>query len=291
MDSPIGTPAGERRGYLREDFRIFHLKDTCATRVGYHYHEFDKLVLLLSGSVTYFIEDVAYTLRPGDLLLVPHGKIHKPVIASGEPYERYVVWTSPDFLRRSGRPGQELSVCLDPRNGGTHLSLPPAARLDLLRRLDQIQASSISGDYAAELMTEQLFLLFMIAVCRVYLGSRPHAAGPAPDGKIQEICAHIDQNLSGDLSVDAISTAFFLSRYHLMRTFKAQTGYTLHQYITRRRILRAAELMAGGMPVTKAAECCGYADYSAFLRAFKQIFKTTPRAFTSPGDPPDVEQE
>ena len=91
MDSPIGTPAGERRGYLHEDFRIFHLKDTCATRVGYHYHEFDKLVLLLSGSVTYFIEDVAHTLRPGDLLLVPHGKIHKPVIASGEPYERYVV--------------------------------------------------------------------------------------------------------------------------------------------------------------------------------------------------------
>ena len=65
------------RGYLHEDFRIFHLKDADATRVDYHYHEFDKLVLLLSGTVTYFIEDIAYTMKAGDLLAVPHNIIHK----------------------------------------------------------------------------------------------------------------------------------------------------------------------------------------------------------------------
>lgn len=291
MDTPVTSIPGERRGYLNEDFRVFHLKDTEATRVGYHYHEFDKLVLLLSGSVTYFIEDVAHTLRPGDLLLVPHGKVHKPVIASGAPYERYVVWVSPDFLTRVSRPGQALSICMEPRSSGARLSLPPPDRLDLLRRLDQIIESARSEAYAAPLMTEQLFVLFMIHVCRLYLGSRPHPAAPAPEGKILEICAYIDRHLEGDLSVEAISTAFFLSRYHLMRTFKAQTGYTLHQYICRRRILRAAELMAGGMPVTKAAERCGYVDYSAFLRAFKQIFKMTPRAFTAPGSLPDIDQE
>ena len=47
-----GEHAGnaKKRGYLNEDFRLFHLKDSRAQRVEYHYHEFDKLVLQLGGT-------------------------------------------------------------------------------------------------------------------------------------------------------------------------------------------------------------------------------------------------
>lgn len=38
-----------KRGYLNEDYRLFHPKDTRALKLGYHYHEFDKLVFLLRG--------------------------------------------------------------------------------------------------------------------------------------------------------------------------------------------------------------------------------------------------
>ena len=41
-----------KRGYLKEDFRLFHLKDSRAQKVDYHYHAFDKLILLLGGKVT-----------------------------------------------------------------------------------------------------------------------------------------------------------------------------------------------------------------------------------------------
>ena len=76
-----------------------------------------------------------------------------------------------------------------------------------------------------------------------------------------------------------------------MRTFKSQTGQTLHQYITRRRILKAAELIGSGTSVSKAASACGYEDYSAFLRAFKSIFKVTPKHFSSMGGTTDIEHE
>ena len=45
----------EKRGYLLEDFRLFHLKDDRGTKVDYHYHEFCKIVLLLSGSGSYTV--------------------------------------------------------------------------------------------------------------------------------------------------------------------------------------------------------------------------------------------
>ena len=41
-----------KRGYLKENFRLFHLKDSRAQEVEYHYHAFDKLILLLGGKVT-----------------------------------------------------------------------------------------------------------------------------------------------------------------------------------------------------------------------------------------------
>ena len=67
-----------KRGYLREDFRLFHLKDSRAQKLDYHYHEFDKLILFLGGKVTYVVEGVTYFLQPWDLLLVPHHAIHRP---------------------------------------------------------------------------------------------------------------------------------------------------------------------------------------------------------------------
>ena len=38
------------KGYLLEDFRLFHLKDAKGTEMEFHYHEFCKLVLFVSGT-------------------------------------------------------------------------------------------------------------------------------------------------------------------------------------------------------------------------------------------------
>ena len=99
------------------------------------------------------------------------------------------------------------------------------------------------------------------------------------DQKIEEILRYISDHLQEDLSVESISKKFFLSRYYLMRRFKDVTGYTLHQYIRQKRILRAGELLRAGTPVMKAAEQVGYTEYSTFLRAFQSTFHVSPRDF------------
>ena len=61
-----------------------------------------------------------------------------------------------------------------------------------------------------------------------------------------------------------------------MRLFKAQTGSTVHGYIRQKRLLKAAQLIREGAPVTKAAAECGFNDYSAFHRAFRDTFNISP---------------
>ena len=102
-----------KRGYLNEGFRLFHLKDSRAQKLDYHYHEFDKLILLLSGKVTYVIEGVTYFLRPWDILLVQHDMIHRPIIDPSEPYERIVLWLNRDWIKTHSFPNAPLDSCFD----------------------------------------------------------------------------------------------------------------------------------------------------------------------------------
>ena len=83
----------EKLGYLNEEFRFFYLKDETMRSFSYHYHEFDKLLIFLSGNASYHIEGKTYHLSPFDIVCIPHGDIHCPEIDFSSPYERYILYT------------------------------------------------------------------------------------------------------------------------------------------------------------------------------------------------------
>lgn len=273
-----------KRGYLHEGFRLFRLKDSRAQKLEYHYHEFDKLILLLGGKVTYVIEGVTYFLRPWDILLVQHDMIHRPIIDPSEPYERIVLWLDPNWISARSNPDAPLDTCFDTvHSRGFHLlRTSPEQRLQYMQFFRQLEEALHSTEFAAPQMAELLCQQLMIAINREVLNSRTALEEQDSyriDPKIEEIRKYIATHLSEDLSVDTLSKTFFLSRYYLMHRFKDVTGYTLHQYISQKRLLYAGELIRGGMPVMKAAEAAGYSEYSTFLRAFQNTFHMSPKEF------------
>ena len=101
-----------RAGYLRESFHYFHLRDSAGQELDFHFHEFDKLVILLSGSVDYLVEEQRYTLAPWSVLLVRHHTIHKAVIDRTVPYERIILYLDRHYFERAF-PGAGLMDCFD----------------------------------------------------------------------------------------------------------------------------------------------------------------------------------
>ncbi len=270
-----------KRGYLNEDFRFFHLKDSRAQKLEYHYHEFDKLILLLGGKVTYVVEGVTYFMQPWDLLLVQHNMIHKPIIDPAAPYDRIVIWLSREWM---ADPGEPLDTCFDTaRERGFHLlRFDGERRLKYMQTIQQLEESLHSQEFGAARMADTLCQQLLIRVNRDILRSRTAAEAPdsyRTDPKMEEVLKYIARHLEEELSVDALAKEFYLSRYYLMHRFKAVTGYTIHQYVSQKRLLRAGELIRGGTPVMKAAEQAGFSDYSTFLRAFQNTFHMSPREF------------
>ena len=273
-----------KRGYLNEDFRLFHLKDSRAQKLDYHYHEFDKLILLLNGKVTYVVEGVTYFLKPWDLLLVQHNLIHRPIIDPAEPYERIVIWLGREWVTSRSDPGEALDSCFDvAREQGFHLlRFDGERRLQYMQTIQRLEEALRSQEFGAARMADTLCQQLLIGVNRDILRSRTAAEAPDSyrvDPKMEEVLKYITRHLEEELSVDALAKQFYLSRYYLMHRFKAVTGYTIHQYVSQKRLLRAGELIRQGVPVMKAAEQAGFSDYSTFLRAFQNTFHMSPREF------------
>lgn len=273
-----------KRGYLNEEFRLFHLKDSRAQKLDYHYHEFDKLIFFLGGNVTYMVEGVTYFLQPWDVLLVQHNLIHKPIIDPGEPYERVVVWLGRNYLTERSSPQEPLDQCFDlARERGFHLLRADGERrLQYMQIIRQLEEALRSQEFGAARMADTLCQQLLIGINREVLRSRTaqeERDSYRVDPKMEEVLKYITSHLEEELSVDLLAKRFFISRYYLMHRFKDVTGYTVHQYISQKRLLRAGELIRQGVPVMKAAEQSGFSDYSTFLRAFQKTFHMSPKEF------------
>lgn len=273
----------EKKGYLNQNFKLFHLKDQIAQSFSNHYHEFDKIVIFLSGNVTYIIEGKSYFLEPWDILMINHHDIHKAVIDSSLAYERIIIWVNQDYLKEIEKKGYDLSTCFfhTSQKGFKLLRFEKVVENHIESLLMDLESSLSSASFASELMSDTIFLQFLIYINRILLEDKI-TFSPSSfhyDEKIEKVICYINSNLEHDLSIASLANEMFLSKYYLMHKFKEETGYTLHNYILQKRLFKAADLIKKDTPVTEACLKCGFQDYSTFLRGFKKLFHKTPSEY------------
>ncbi len=268
-----------KSGYLTEKFRLFHLKDSEYREYIYHYHDFYKLIWFISGEVEYHIEGKSYHLEPYDILLVNRGEIHRPFVDFGAVYERYVFYISDDFLTEHSEEGSELDLCFQMarKEQGNVIRLPATESGMLFETVKLLDSAEKNHAYGKEMYSRILFLKFLIELNRCCIGSPEVFHKTARyDKKVVEMLHYINENLAGDLTIQSLSARFYLSKYHMMRKFKEETGYSMHQYILEKRILAARNLILSGTSAMSASLECGFKDYSTFSRAYKKLTGRTP---------------
>ena len=270
--------AGNRkRGYLLENFRLFHLKSKGGTQVEYHYHEFCKILLLFQGSGGYFVDGQRYLLQSGDIVLLDAHSIHRPELDTDVPYERIILYISPAYLQRQSTAECNLQTIFSGEKGHV-LRLPEEQKQRIFRMALQLERDLDGEAFGREILSNAGLLRLLVEIGRNR--ESPESSGPSPvmpkDNRIVEILRYIDEHLAEDLDAEIIAKAFFISKYHMMRQFRRETGTTIHLYITQKRLIKARELMDAGMRATEACYRCGWRSYSSFTRAYGKHLGTTP---------------
>ncbi|GAB3168824.1 helix-turn-helix domain-containing protein [Telluribacter humicola] len=99
---------------------------------------------------------------------------------------------------------------------------------------------------------------------------------------IKEVLTHISRHLDEEISLDQLAQLCGYSPYHLHRQLKQELQEPIGSFIKRQRMETAAYLLSlTPLPVAQIKYMVGYADDSAFSRAFKDIMKCSPTHFRS----------
>ncbi len=259
----------EKQGYLLEDYRLFHLKSAAGVRTEYHYHEFCKILLLISGGGSYWVAGQRYSLQPGDAVVVGSHVVHKPEFDAGVPYERIILYISPEFLQRQSTADCDLLDCF----GGSPVLNGRPRLLQLAQELEQTLSSREKG---RGILGNALLLQMLVELLRHRDSAAAQPMKPVPDSRMERVMAYIQDHLEEELTVESIAARFYLSKFHMMRLFRAATGDSVTGYITRQRLLRARALIDSGMSATESCFRSGFGSYSSFTRACGKYLGTTP---------------
>lgn len=268
----MDTKDYEQKGYLNEDYKFFHICDSENIDIPFHYHDFDKLILILNGNVKYIIEGREYELLPFDFVLVNRFDIHKPVCEAGDgkkKYDRIILYLNHDFLEKYGLldafcKAKEMESCVVrfPADISTKI-------YDAFKKIEEdlkVEDKEYAGKLSTGIDVLRALIEFNKACISEELGFTQEARY---NRKVIDIIEYINKNLSKDLTIDKLADNFYMSKYHMMRVFKQETGYSVHQYVSEKRILFARTLIMSGTPATSACLEAGFKDYSSFSRAFK----------------------
>lgn len=269
----------EKTGYLNEPFKVFRLTDEKKIDIDFHYHDFHKILIHITGNVSYCIEGRTYNLLPNDIVFVNAGEVHRPIINDSTPYQRIIIYISNDFLDKYSDPQNDISLCFKRtmENQSRVLRLPAISNTKLEHAIYELSNSISDTEYANKLHQEILFLEFMIQLNRsISSDENSYLTTSYSNQKILDVINYLNLNLTNDLSIDKIAKEFYLSRYYLMHAFKEETGYSIGNYISTKRLLLAKELIAGGSTVSQACYDCGFKNYSTFARAYKKAFNSSP---------------
>ena len=251
------------------------------SRVSLHSHNYvEVLFCRTSAGVEYLIGSDRYRLQKGDIVYVPPGVSHRPILPEKMtvPYERDVLWISQEFLENLLKMfPEDSSVQRDHsvpiRTAGTRWEF-----LEELFRAGVLEEEAKRPGWEAAVTGNTMMILANMK--RIYIErSAGHMKAEKPE-LLDRVMAYIERNFAQHITVDELARQFYVSNSTISHLFKQKMGVSIYRYITQRRLIAAKSLIGEDIPMEEIARKVGFVDYSTFYRAFKQEYGISPRQFS-----------
>ena len=249
--------------------------------VSLHSHNYYEILYCRTDSnVEYLIGSARYRLQEGDIVLVPPGVSHRPILPEKmtQPYVRDVLWVSVEFVRTidamfPGATSSQRDHSVPVRTKGTRWEFLG----DMFLKGVQEELQKRPG-WETAVMGNTLMIFANLK--RAYMERSAGNLKTETPELLDRITFYIETNFAQSITIDDLARYFYVSNSTISHLFKQKMGVSLYRYITQRRLIAAKSLILRGNALEEVSRKVGFADYSTFYRAFKQEYGISPRQFS-----------
>ena len=240
-----------------------------------HVHELCEIFCVFRGDGYYITEGTRHKFEHGKIILMRPGESHKADLVGSEPYDRISHHFPASVVDGVDPERRLLTPFFDRPLGENNVYdrsvIAPTGIYELFTKLH----AKKENEYETALNTN-VTLLSILAEIKKLFDAKLYLSPAKDTEQMRNIIEYVNNNLTGEISIEQLCDKFFLSRAQLYRNFKNATGSTVWDYITSKRLLLAKSYISDGIRASEAATACGFGDYSAFYRAYLKRYGATP---------------
>lgn len=248
--------------------------------VSLHSHDYYEILFCRSSvGVEYLIGSDRYRLQKGDIVLVPPGVSHRPILPERltAPYERDVLWVSEEFMESMLRmfpddTGYQHNHSVPIRTAGTRWEF-----MEDLFCKGVLEEEEKRPGWEAAVMGNTLSIFANLK--RIYMERSAGTMRAEKPELLDRVAAYIEKHYTTHITIDDLARQFYVSNSSISHLFKQKMGVSVYRYITQRRLISAKNLIGQKLPLEEVSRRVGFSDYSTFYRAFKQEYGISPRQF------------
>lgn len=202
-------------------------------------------------------------LAKGDVVVIPARCVHSCNPEPDTDWSYQMLYLDADWVAQLQNDGHEVPPNLRP-SGPAHFSDP-----ERYRRFCDL--SDLLFDLAPTELKEEALIDFVGSLLLVNGVKRQLVPS-----WVSDLTDQLDRHCEKNWSIAELADLAAVSRYHLIRVFRLNTGLTPHAYQIDCRINKARLMLRDGEPLSDLALQLGFNDQSHFQRAFRQRTSITP---------------
>jgi AraC-like DNA-binding protein len=235
-----------------------------------HTHDEFSLGVIDAGSATYRNRQRQKTIHRGMTVMINPGEAHSCNPDAGQRWSYRMLFIDARWMAR-------LQAAIPSLAGGDYVpfALSSSATAACYQQFDEL-FEVLEQDEDA-LAGDEKLICFLLRHGFAQRDLRLDRA--RPESQLERAKELIMDQLTENVTLDAIAIASGLSPYHLIRSFKQAYGQTPHAFQLDQRINRSKQLLKRGKTLVEVAQQLGFADQSHFQRHFKKRHALTPKVY------------
>lgn len=240
-----------------------------------HWHAAVELIYILNGMGNVIFEGRDHTMVAGEFVIVDSNQIHEMMCVKAsmmlviqyskhrmknyvENIDEYRIACSRELLGK-GKLDAYMNIC------------------NMLKRLPPLY---VTQPLAYQLQSQAIAMEILFEVMNHFTVHMEESGGSQKNCSLErlgEITDYIEEHYTEQITLEEISSHFFLSREYFSRFFRKNMGVTFSRYINQVRLMHIYyDICNTGDGIMNLAEKHGFTNYKLFHRMFREIYGCTP---------------